>query len=83
MEQDKISLKDKIKFYKQKWLKEHVAVMVFVGLCILSVAIIGIIKKQIAMLLLFLVLLAIAHVWRYNAMMTYVENYAYDGKGNI
>ena len=29
------TLKDRIDFFKQKWLKEHIAVMVFLGVCIL------------------------------------------------
>ncbi|MGN0436804.1 MAG: helix-turn-helix domain-containing protein, partial [Wujia sp.] len=31
------TLKDKIEFYKNKWLKEHIAIMAFVGICILGV----------------------------------------------
>ena len=29
------SLKDKIEFYKKKWLKEHIAIMIFIGICIM------------------------------------------------
>ena len=28
-------------------------------------------------------MLVLAHGWRNNAMMTYVEKYAFDGTGNI
>ena len=38
-------------FYKKKWLKDHVAVLILV----------------------------LAHGWRNNTMMTYVEKYAFDG----
>ena len=30
-------LKDRIEFFKKKWLKEHIAVMVFIGICIAAV----------------------------------------------
>ena len=30
-------LKDKIEFFKKKWLKEHIAIMVFIGICIIAV----------------------------------------------
>lgn len=33
------SLKDKIAFYKKKWLKEHTAIMVFIGICIMGRAV--------------------------------------------
>ncbi len=29
------TLKDKIEFYKKKWLKEHIAIMVFIGIFII------------------------------------------------
>ena len=31
------SLKDKVEFFKKKWLKEHIAIMVFIGICIIAV----------------------------------------------
>ena len=78
--QDSFTLKDRIRFYKKKWLREHIAVMAFVGLCIFSVAIIGIVQKQMAMLFISFVLLVISHAWRHNAMMAFVEKYAYNVK---
>lgn len=80
--QSSFTLKDRIIFYKHKWLKEHIAVMIFVGLCVFSVLIIGIVQKQIAMLFFSFILFIIAHAWRNNAMMTYVEKHAYDGNRN-
>jgi len=74
------SLKDKIEFYKRKWLKEHIAIMIFVGVCIIGIMIAGIIDEQGRLIALAGLLIPIAHGWRNNAMMTYVERNAYDGQ---
>ncbi len=76
------TLRDRIEFYKRKWLKDHVAIMVFLGICILGVAATGCFLKNAWIGYGAFLLLIIAHCWRNNAMMTYVENNAYDGKGN-
>lgn len=73
------TLKEKIDFYKKKWLKEHIAIMVFIGICILGVFAAGIMKRSAIVSYLAFVLLIIAHGWRNNTMMSYVENNAYDG----
>lgn len=72
------SLKEKIEFYKMKWLKEHIAIMLFVGICIIGIMIAGIIAGQGWLIALSGLLIPIAHGWRNNAMMTYAENNAYD-----
>ena len=41
------SLKDRVEFFKKKWLKEHIAIMVFIGICIIAVLIAGIVVKNI------------------------------------
>ena len=76
------SLKDKIEFFKKKWLKEHIAIMVFIGICILGVLIAGIVVKSILLVSITPMLILIAHIWRNNTMMAYVERNAYDGTGN-
>lgn len=75
------SLKERIDFYKSKWLKEHISVMVFIGICIIGVALVGIVYKLGWMIFIAILLLLIAHGWRNNAMMAYVEKNAYDGSG--
>ena len=77
------SLKEKIEFYKRKWLKEHIAIMVFVGICIMGIMIAGIVTRHDWLIVLAGLLIPIAHGWRNNEMMTYVERNAYDGKGTI
>ena len=74
------ALKEKIEFYKVKWLKEHIAIMVFVGVCIIGIMIAGIIDGQGWLIALAGLLIPIAHGWRNNAMMTYVERNAYDSQ---
>lgn len=76
------SLKEKITFFKKKWLKEHIAMMVFIGICIIAVLITGILMKNIILVSITPMLILIAHLWRNNAMMAYVERNAYDGTGN-
>ena len=75
------SLKDKIEFYKKKWLKEHIAIMIFIGICIMGVFISGLIMRKISVIYSAILLLVLAHGWRNNTMMAYVENNAYDDCG--
>lgn len=76
------SLKDKIEFFKKKWLKEHIAILVFIGICIMAVLIVGIMIKNAILVSITPMLILVAQAWRNNAMMAYVECNAYDGTGN-
>ncbi|MGN0537337.1 MAG: helix-turn-helix domain-containing protein [Acutalibacteraceae bacterium] len=75
------TLNDKIKFYKKKWLKEHIAIMVFIGICIVGVFVAGCVMKNSLMIYAAILMLVLAHGWRNNTMMTYVEKNAYDDFG--
>ena len=75
------ALKDKIDFFKKKWLKDHIAIMVFLGICIIGVFVAGILLKNAIVCYGAFLLLVGAHCWRNNTMMTYVEKNAYDGTG--
>lgn len=75
------SLQEKIAFYKSKWLKEHIAIMIFAGVCIVAVMLSGIFTERAWLITISVVMLFVAHGWRNNAMMTYVEKHAYDGTG--
>ena len=75
------SLKERIDFYKAKWLKEHISIMVFIGICIIGVALAGVVCKQGWIISIAIFLLLVAHGWRNNTMMAYVEKNAYDGSG--
>ena len=73
------SLKEKQEFYKKKWLKDHIAIMVFIGICIIGVFVVGIVDRNSLVGYVAVLMLVLAHGWRNNAMMTYVEKYAFDG----
>ena len=75
------SLKEKIDYFKKKWLKEHIALMVLWGICIIGVFITGIILSKPLLVSGSVILLVLGHGWRNNTMMTYVEQNAFDGSG--
>lgn len=81
LETSSFSLREKIDFYKVKWLKEHIAIMVFIGVCIAGIALAGIICRQVWLIAIALIMMPIAHALRNNTMMIYVEKNAYDGSG--
>ena len=72
------SLKEKQEFFKKKWLKEHIAIMIFLGICIIAVFVFFSIQKNSLIGYLAFLMLILAHGWRNNAMMTYVEKNAFD-----
>lgn len=74
--------KEKAAYFKKKWLKEHIAVMVIIGACILGVFVTGAILRKSLLGYLAVLMLVLAHGWRNNAMMAYVEKNAYDGAEN-
>ena len=81
LETSSFSLKEKIDYYKAKWLKEHIAIMVFIGLCIAGIALAGILCKQVWLIAIAAIMMVVAHALRNNTMMIYVEKNAYDGSG--
>ena len=81
IEASSFSLKEKMDYFKKKWLKEHIAMMVLWGICILGVFAAGILLRKPLLLSGAVILLAVGHGWRNNTMMTYVEQNAFDGSG--
>ena len=79
LKESSFSLKERIDFYKKKWLKEHIAFMIFIGICIIGVLIAGIICRQEWIIYVDVLLLFVAHGWRNNCMMAYAEKHVYDG----
>lgn len=75
------SLKEKIDFYKKKWLKEHIAIMVFLGSCILTLIVTGVLLKKYIICYIALFILISSHCWRNNSMMSYIERKAFDDTG--
>lgn len=52
--------------------------MVLIGVCIIGVMLAGIICKQGWLIFIAVLMVPVAHGWRNNAMMAYVEKNAYD-----
>ena len=52
--------------------------MIFLGICIIAVFVVGAIQKNSLVGYLAFLMLILAHGWRNNAMMTYVEKNAFD-----
>lgn len=75
------SLNEKIVFYKKKWMKEHIAMMVLWGICIIGVFVAGVTLAKPLFVSGAMILLVLGHAWRNNTMMTYVEKNAFDGSG--
>ena len=78
------TLKEKIEFYKKKWLKEHIASMFCWGALIIAVFTTGAFLKEFWIMFAGVLLLVAGHAWRNNAMMAYVERKAFgDGESNF
>lgn len=75
------SLKEKIVFYRKKWLKDHIGILILLGAGIVGAGIAGLLLRQAWLCCAAMALLIPAHAWRNNAMMAYVESHAFDGSG--
>ena len=75
------TLKEKMEYYKKKWLKEHIAAICCRGIGITTAFVIGIILNIPLLVAAAMLLLLVGHVWRNNTMMAYVERNAFDGTG--
>ena len=70
--------KDEIDFFKKKWLKDHIFIMIVIGICVLGVLVVGIILQNPILCSFSVILLLLGQIWRNNAMMAYVEKHIYD-----
>ena len=70
--------RDEIDFFKKKWLKDHIFIMIVIGICVLGVLVVGIILQNPILCSVSVILLFLGHIWRYNTMMAYVEKHIYD-----
>lgn len=71
---------DEINFFKKKWLKDHIFIMIVTGIIVLGVFVTGIILGNPILCSVSVILLLFGHIWRNNTMMTYVEKRIYDKK---
>lgn len=75
------TLKDKIEYYKKKWLKEHLLSSIFMMLPAVGFLIAGGLKDDTGFTLLGFFMGLVNIIVRRNEMMTYIESHAYDGSG--
>ena len=75
----RFTLKEKIGFYKKKWLKEHLFSICCWGVGVAAVFMAGIISKRPWLFSAAVLLFLAGHIWRNNTMMAYVERKAFDG----
>lgn len=78
IEVSSFSLKDKIDFYKKKWLKEHITIICFLAICIIVLFVVGFIIKKFLLVYLAILMFVLGNAWRNNSMMAYVEKKVYD-----
>ncbi len=56
------------------------AIAVFMGICIVGVFVAGAIMRTSLIGYIAILMLVLAHGWRNNTMMTYVEKHVFDSK---
>lgn len=71
------SYKERLEFYKKKWLKEHIAVMVLTGIALAAIYAAGFVLRNRLFGYAFVFGIIFAHAWRNNAMMAYAEAHVY------
>ena len=75
------SIREKTDYYKKRWVKEHLAIILSLGFLLLAWFITGFVLKQSLMMSVTPGLVAIAHIWRNNSMMAYTEDHIYGNTG--
>lgn len=76
LSQSAFSIKEKIEYFKHKWLKEHVAYIISCCLVLIALFVAGIVLDN--RLFILAVILAFAfYLVSYNRMMAYVEQHVY------
>ena len=72
-------VKERLDFFKKKWLREHIALMVIMGVVVIAVFAAGFVMKSSLVGYIAVLLAMVFHGYRHNAMMSYAEARAYDG----
>lgn len=75
------TVREKIHFFKRKWLKDHLFDFITAGIAFIALFIAGICLNYHDISILALILAFLNYFIQYNRMMTYVEQRAYDGTG--
>lgn len=71
-------LKDKIHFFKIKWIKEHIAIISLSIILLSFIFVVALLKKSTFIIGGMPILGIISYVFIYNRMMIYVENKAFN-----
>lgn len=74
-------VKERLEYFKKKWLREHIAPMIIMGIIVIAVFAAGFAVKNSLVGYLAVLLAVVFHGYRHNAMMSYAEARAYDGTG--
>lgn len=71
------TVQERMEFFKKKWLKDHWVDLLLIGLVIIAVYVTGFILRDSFIGLVAVLLLVLAHGWRNNTMMAYVEGHVF------
>ena len=74
-------VKERLDYFKKKWLREHIAPMIIMGIIVIAVFAAGFAAKNSLVGYLAVLLAVVFHGCRHDAMMSYAEARAYDGTG--
>lgn len=74
-------VKERLEYFKKKWLREHIALMIIMGIIVIAVLAASFAAKNSLVGYLAFLLAVVFHGYRHNAMMSYAEARAYDGTG--
>lgn len=74
-------VRERLEYFKKKWLREHIAPMIIMGIIVIAVFAAGFAAKNSLVGYLAVLLAVVFHGYRHNAMMSYAEARAYDGTG--
>lgn len=70
--------KDKMEFFKKKWIKDHVAFIIFLGICAVGVLVAGLVLNNPLLCSAAFLSFVFFYAWTNNAMMSYAERNVYD-----
>lgn len=75
------SLKDRIQFFKRKWVKEHAFFLILEILALLTILIVGFVLDN-GLQIVAIIAGIICYIINYNQMMIFVEAYAFGKHGD-
>ena len=70
--------KDKMEFFKKKWIKDHVAFIIFLGICAVGVLVAGLLLNNPLLCSAAFLSFVVFYARTNNSMMSYTERNVYD-----